>query len=221
MQKKCQFYLLYIVLLFTAINIRAETTIIHLPAPVEHSISLEKAIKERRSIRKYQPGKISLQDLSQLLWSAQGVTSKEGFRTAPSAGAIYPIKIYLVASDVNELISGIYRYIPKTHSLILVSTGDKRKLVAKAALQQDAVKNAAIDIVITGSFEKTEAKYGVRGKMYVYMEAGHIAQNIALESVPLKLGAVTIGAFNDLEVANILNLPQDITPLYIIAVGKI
>lgn len=194
---------------------------IQLPAPVFHSnTSIEAALKQRRSIREYKDEPISLQHVSQLLWAAQGITSKEGFRTAPSAGALYPLEIYIVSGKISNLPSGIYHYLPSEHSLVAIAGGDQRNELAKIAFKQNSVKNAAIDIVITAAYIKTVNKYGARGERYIAMEAGHAAENVCLQAVSLQLGTVTIGAFDDDMLKKFLNTTNE-DPLYILPIGKI
>lgn len=194
---------------------------IKLPNPVFSSqTTIEEALKKRRSIRIYRSQSITLQEMSQLLWAAQGITSNNGFRTAPSAGALYPLEIYVVNGNIANLSPGVYHYVPTEHLLEKLKEGDVRIQLATAALEQSAVKSGAADIVITALFSRTTQKYGDRGKRYVLMEAGHVAQNICLQSVSLNLGTVTIGAFNDAQVKNILTIINDEIPLYILPIGK-
>lgn len=194
---------------------------IKLPSPVFSSkISIEEALKKRRSIRSYKNLPVTLQEVSQLLWAAQGITDDNGFRTAPSAGALYPLEIYLVAGNIEKITPGIYHYIPARHILQKLKEGDARIQLAKAALGQEPVKFGAADIVITGVFSRTTKKYGNKGKRFVLMEAGHAAQNIYLESVSLNLGTVSIGAFDETQIKNIMNIKEE-DPLYILPIGKI
>ena len=194
---------------------------ITLPKPqYDSEVSLEQSLLERRSIRKYTGEPVTLQELSQLLWAAQGITDPRGFRTAPSAGALYPLEVYVVAGDVENLVAGIYKYDPDEHDLVPVLDGDKRSELAYAALAQSFVKEGALALVFTAVYERTKVKYGERGIRYVHMEAGHAAQNVCLQAIALGLGAVTVGAFHDEQVAELLNLPDDEQPLYIIPVGR-
>jgi len=194
---------------------------ITLPEPVYDSeTSLEEALLARRSVRNYSEEPITLQQLSQLLWAGQGITDPSGKRTAPSAGALYPLKLYVVAGNVDGLAVGIYEYEPDTHTLVKIMDGDQRSSLTQAALGQTSVEQGAIDIVITAIYEITTVKYGERGIRYVHMEAGHAAQNICLEAVVLELGAVTVGAFDDAGVRQVLELPDDEVPLYIIPAGN-
>lgn len=197
------------------------TVNVKLPAPVMKSqVSLEETLSRRRSVREYTGKSLTLQEVSQLLWAAQGVTSRSGGRTAPSAGALYPLEIYLVAGGVENLDAGVYRYQPEKHELATVKNTDVRKDLAEAALQQTSISDGAIDIVIAAVYERTTVKYGERGIRYVHMEAGHAAQNVALQSTALELGTVTIGAFYDERVKAVLGMEQDETPLYIMPVGR-
>lgn len=193
---------------------------IKLPEPGYYSrVSVEEAILNRRSIRSYSTGEITAGEVSQLLWSAQGITSQWGGRTAPSAGALYPLELYLVVGDVKDIEKGIYSYEPDKHELIKVRDGDVRKDLAEAAVNQSAVRDAAINIVFSAVYERITKKYGERGIRYVHMEAGHAAQNVYLQAVSLNLGAVVIGAFVDEKVKEILNSNKE-EPLYIMCVGK-
>lgn len=194
---------------------------IKLPNPVFSSkTSIEESLKKRRSIRSYKNIPLTLQEVSQLLWAAQGITSDNKFRTAPSAGALYPLELYLVAGNIEKLSPGIYHYIPTKNTLQKLTEGDVRIQLAKASMEQDSVKLGAADIVITAVFSRTTKKYGNRGDRFVLMEAGHAAQNIYLQAVSLNVGTVSIGAFDDSQVKNILNLKEE-EPLYILPIGKI
>lgn len=190
------------------------------PAQTKGAVSLEEAIKNRRSVREYARLPLTLNDISQLLWAGQGVTSESGGRAAPSAGALYPLEVYLVAGNVENLATGIYRYLPAEHALAGIKDGDARSDLAKAALGQSAVNDGAANIVITAFYERSTPRYGERGIRYAQLEAGHAAQNICLEATALDMGSVTIGAFYDDQVRDILSISANETPLYIIPVGK-
>jgi len=196
--------------------------IIALPeAKTNGEFPLVKAIKSRRSVRTYKNENLSLEQVSQLLWAAQGITSPDELRSSPSAGALYPIEIYVVAGKVSQLDAGIYKYDCKSHKLSLIKEGDKRSELSSASLGQDSVQNGAIDIVICGVYERTQVKYGSRAERYVFMEAGHVAQNIYLLGVSLKLGTVVVGAFDDESVKKIIEAQPNENPLYVMPVGKI
>ena len=161
----------------------------------------------------------ALEDVAQLLWAAQGITGRRSFRAAPSAGALYPLELYLVAGDVDGLSPGIYRYRPRTHDLVLIANGDLRKPLAKAALDQSVVRRAPATLVLTGIYQRTMKKYGQRGRRYVHMEVGHAAQNVYLQATARGLGTVMVGAFHDQEVSTTLELPSDHVPLGLMPVG--
>jgi SagB-type dehydrogenase family enzyme len=197
--------------------------IISLPEPAYKSgTSVEEALLKRRSVRDYKKEPLQLKEISQLLWAAQGITSaEEGGRTAPSAGALYPLELYVVIGNINTLTPGVYHYRPPDHSLERIADGDKRKLLSAAALMQGAVNKNACVIVIAADYKRTTGKYFERGKRYVHMEAGHAAQNIYLQAVSLNIGTVVIGAFTDSLVKQIIHLPKNEEPLYLMPVGKI
>jgi len=194
---------------------------IRLPEPkYDSNTSVEQALLKRRSVRVYKDEPLALTEVLQLLWAAQGITDPRGFRTAPSAGALYPLELYVVAGNVNDLPDGIYKYKPHKHELAMVVEGDKRTELCNAALDQPSIKDAAALIVFSAVYERTTGKYGERGIRYVHMEVGHAAQNIYLQAVSLNLGLVVIGAFDDEEVKKIMNMEDKEQPLYIIPVGK-
>lgn len=196
---------------------------IRLPPPVYDSgISVEQALYRRRSVREYKDIPLTINEVSQLLWAAQGITdTQRNFRTAPSAGALYPLKVYIVIGNVKEIDHGIYLYVPESHKLVKIKDGDWRNRLAEAALGQVWVGKSAADIVISGIYEITTARYGRRGIRYVYMEAGHAAQNIYLQAVSLNIGTVVVGAFKDDDVKALLHMAENEYPLYIMPVGKI
>ena len=200
----------------------ANESTIALPEPVyDGDTSVEEALLARRSVRDYSGKSVTLQQLSQLLWAAQGITDPDGKRTAPSAGGLYPLEVYTVIGNVEGAEPGVYKYRPANHELAKVVNGDMREALSGAALDQIWVSQAALDIVITAVYARTTGKYGDRGKTYVHMEAGHAAENTCLQAVALKLGTVTIGAFEDDKVKNVLHCPEDEVPLYILPVGNL
>ncbi|MCX8032646.1 MAG: SagB/ThcOx family dehydrogenase [Thermoleophilia bacterium] len=200
-----------------------DTTVrIELPDPsLKGSISLEEAIQRRRSVREYADSPLTLAEVSQLLWATQGITSPQGGRAAPSAGGTYPLEVYVVAGTVTGLDSGVYRYVPREHSLVLVKQGDFRSKLQEASLNQAWVGGAPVNFVIAAVYERTTQRYGERGVRYVHLEAGHAAQNLCLQATALRLGAVTVGAFTDEQVQAALDLPTEIKPLYVIPVGRV
>ncbi|MFP3896020.1 MAG: SagB/ThcOx family dehydrogenase [Anaerolineales bacterium] len=195
---------------------------IALPQPQrEGDISVEEALQRRRSVRDHAEGPLSLEEVGQLLWAAQGISDERGYRTAPSAGALYPLELYVVVGEVETLAPGIYHYDPQTHALQLVAEGERREALAAKALGQTCVRHGTIDIVFTAIYERVMGKYGERGRRYVHMEAGHAAQNVYLQCASLELGAVVVGAFEDKGVQDVLELPEERVPLYIMPVGRL
>ena len=194
--------------------------IITLPDPVKDgSVSVEKALSNRRSTRSFSEKPLTVQDLAQLLWASQGITGKRGFRTAPSAGALYPLEIYVGIGRVEQLPAGLYHYRAESHDLEIVAEGDHRKSIWEAALRQSCIRDASVLFLFTGVFPRTMDKYGKRGMQYVFMEAGHAAQNLLLQAEAMQLGHVPIGAFDDEVMRKILKIGENTHPLYILPVG--
>jgi len=187
---------------------------------LDSDMSIEEALLKRRSTRKYRGTPLTSAEVSQLLWAAQGMTDPRGFRTAPSAGALYPLEVYLVAGSVDGIPAGIYRYITQRHEIANRVQGDKRAELRDAALGQEQIKQAAAVVVISAFPERTTGKYRDRGIRYVHMEAGHAAQNVYLQATALGLGTVVIGAFNDDAIRRILQMPDREQPLYLMPVGR-
>lgn len=181
--------------------------------------SIEKALLERRSVRSYTDQAIELVEVGQLLWAAQGVNRTGGYRTAPSAGALYPLEIYLLVGKAEGLSAGLYHYLPEYHALKIIQAGDKRVALSEAALNQEAIKEAPVVIVITAIYQRTKRKYGQRGEQYVHMEVGSATQNVYLQAISLGLGTVFIGAFYDDQVQAVLGLPKEEIPLCLMPVG--
>lgn len=186
-----------------------------LPQPtLSGETSLEEALVRRRSVREFDSQPLTAGDLGQLLWAAQGITHERGFRTAPSAGALYPLEVYVATID------GVFHYQPRGHQLLGTSPQDARESLYQAALKQEPVRQAPAVFIVTAIYERTTKKYGAeRSPRYVHLEAGHAAQNLLLEATALGLGAVPIGAFHDEEIQKALGLPADHKPLYLIPVG--
>jgi SagB-type dehydrogenase family enzyme len=157
-----------------------------------------------------------------LLWAAQGVTNQRGFRTAPSAGALYPLELYVVAGRVDGLGAGVYHYLPGPgtggHRLERVEAGATLAQLSEAALGQESVRDAAAAVVFSSVTSRTAAKYADRALRYTTLEAGHAAQNLLLQATALGLGAVPVGAFYDNEVRELIG--ADALPLYVIPVGN-
>jgi len=188
--------------------------IIKLPAPVASGdYSLEELLVARRSVRSFTDTPLTLAEIGQLCWAAQGITNERGFRTAPSAGALYPLELYCVTAD------GVCHYLSRDHALEVLSRDNVIAPLADAAVGQACVSGAPCVFVFSAVYARTSAKYGDRAERYVHMEVGHAAQNLLLEAVALGLGGVPVGAFYDERVAEILGLPEDHAPLMLLPAG--
>jgi SagB-type dehydrogenase family enzyme len=190
----------------------------------ENSISVEKALASRRSHRNFQKRELSLEHLSQILWAAYGMTKpisdRSGLRTAPSAGALYPLEIYAVVGNVAGVEAGVYKYVPLEHKIVRTVKNDVREELSAAALGQGALKNAPLTVVYSAVFDRVTGRYGARGReRYVFIEVGHSAQNVYLQAEALRLGTCAIGAFTDKGVKELLQLPEEEAPLYLMPVG--
>ncbi len=202
-------------------EIQMDKSLIKLPKfKVAGNISIEETLYRRRSIRKFLNDSLNLEEISQILWAAQGITNTDGRRTSPSAGATYPLELYLISNKVEGLKDGVYQYIPDQHLLKVKKEGDLLKEIAGATYQVEMCSGAAGIIVITAIVERTVSVYGERGMRYIYMEAGHAAENLSLQGVALNIGSVLVGAFDDLRVIKALSLSKGEIPLYIIPIGK-
>jgi SagB-type dehydrogenase family enzyme len=194
-----------------------------LPEPSVNGMTVEQAIRDRRSIRRYTQQPLNLEQLSQLTYAAQGVTGQMGelgLRAAPSAGALYPIELYVAVHRVEDLPPGLYHYRPRTHALELVQSGDLQSDLVDCCVGQTFVGSASVVMIMTAVFERTTRRYGSRGERYVHMEAGHISQNLYLQATSLELGSVAVGAFDDEELNRLLGIQgTDETSLYLHAVG--
>jgi SagB-type dehydrogenase family enzyme len=189
-------------------------------AALKGRVSVEAALQSRRSVRQYADRPLALGELGQLLWSAQGVSSAAGLRTAPSAGALYSLEVYVAAGAVENLAPGVYHYQPRGHTLAAGTPGDVRTELAAAALGQPWVARAPATLLLAAVFDRTRRRYGDRGTMYVQMEAGHAAQNVLLQAVALGLAGVPVGAFDDRRVARVMSLLAGEQPLYLLPVGR-
>lgn len=193
-----------------------------LPAPrLRGPMSLEETLRLRRSVRDFTTDSLTLAEAAQLLWAAQGVTDARGFRTAPSAGALYPLEVYLVVGRVEGVVPGVYHYGPSGHRWVCLREGALQGELSQAALGQQSILRAPAVMVIGAVYERTAVKYGrERAARYVPMEAGHAAQNVCLQAVSLGKAAVVVGAFTDDRVKHALSLPDPVEVLYLIPVGK-
>lgn len=189
------------------------------PPATRGGMTLTQALLQRRSVRAYRADELSLAQVGQLLWAAQGITSEDGLRTAPSTGALYPLEIHLVAGTVEGLSAGVYHYAPALHRLERMQAADVRAALASAAMNQSWVRDAAAVLACSAVYERTIGKYGQRAPRYVHMEAGHAAQNVLLQATALGLHSVIVGAFDDHAVQDALGLPADFAPLCLIPIG--
>jgi SagB-type dehydrogenase family enzyme len=215
----CSIALLLLPTLFNPV-VAAPLTIALPPPQLKGTISLPEALQARRSVRRYSTAPLTLEEVAQLAWAAQGITSQRGFRTAPSAGALYPLELYLVASRVGGLEPGLYHYLPSQHALQQLSKDKLQTKLAIAAYNQRALRKAAATFVITGVKQRTARKYRGRAERYVYIEAGHAGQNLLLQATALGLGGVIIGAFVDNAVSEVLGLGEGEQAISLLAVGK-
>ena len=186
------------------------------------NMSLERAIKQRRTVRSFENSPISNKQFSQILWAAQGITDDRGFkRAAPSGGALYPSDVYAVVGEncVEIFPAGVYHYKPLDHSVTRIVEGDKRKDVARASLKQMWMADAPVLFVITAEYNRICKKYGKRGMRYAMIEMGHIGQNIFLQAQALGLEAGIVGAFDDEAVAEAVGVKKNHEPLVILPVG--
>ena len=189
---------------------------ISLPSvPDKGNVSLEEALWERRSVRDFIDQELDLETISRLLWSAQGITGeKYGLRTAPSAGATYPLEILVQTSE------HLARYMPREHSLLVMADGDLRAKLADAALGQVFVEKAPAVFVFAADVSRTSGRYGGRAERYVHIEVGCASENLMLQAAALELGSVAVGAYDDSEVKKILCLPKEWEVFLIVPVGK-
>lgn len=191
-----------------------------LPKPtIRAGATLERALATRRARRTFADQPVALGQLAQLLWAAQGVTGDYDLRTAPSAGALHPLRLYVIAARVDGLAPGVYRYRAATHDLEPVAAGDFRAEVTAATSSQECLGEGALDLVIAADPRPTTAKYGDRGLRYLYMEAGHASQNVYLQATALGLATTSVGAFDDAAMARVAHLRSDEIPVYAMPVG--
>lgn len=191
---------------------------IPLPAPVmAGGTGLDELLARRRSMREYAPAPLKLADIARLLWAAQGTTGDKR-RTAPSAGALYPLEIYVIARDVADLNPGVYRYLSEKHQLARVSGSDPRQAVAAISGQKWLAQAPAV-FAVSAFPARTTGKYGERAERYVYIEAGHAAQNLLLQAVNLGLCASPVGAFDDAALVQLLHLAKGEVPIYLLPAG--
>jgi len=213
---------------------KSENDVINLPNPNKKGdLSVESALQNRQSVRNYKKASLSKEMLAQVLWAAQGINRESnnppafwgdrpwpgGFRTAPSAGALYPLDVYVVVGNVEDLAPGVYRYLPGKHTLEKTAEGDRRAELCQAALGQSYVREGSVALVITGVYARSASKYGERAQRYTHIETGAVGQNIYLQAESLGLGTVMVGAFHDDKVRSVLGLSQEEVPLAVMPIG--
>ncbi len=225
-------YILITVLFFQLVSPRlVNSDQIELSEPRLHSkTSVEEALQCRRSRRQFKDKPLNIEEISQILWAAYGITKpiphapeflRGGLKTAPSAGARYPLEIYILADKVQGLQDGIYKYNTIKHNLRLIKQGKYLNELVVAAYKQSWIKQAAAVVIYTAVFQRTTERYGKRGrKRYVCMDLGHSAQNVYLQCESLHLATCAVGAFNDVEIQTLLDISEKETPLYIMPIGK-
>ncbi|MGA9756101.1 MAG: SagB/ThcOx family dehydrogenase [Desulfobaccales bacterium] len=195
---------------------------IKLPPPAKQGgMALAMALEARRTVRRFASRPLDLAQISQLLWSADGLSDAQGHRTSPSAGATYPLDLYLVVGErgVPDLPTGIYHYLVAEHGLRLLAPGDSHAAVVRACLHQTWMAEAPVMVVIAGEYRRCTNRYGERGLRYTHMESGNVSQNLFLAAEALGLGAGIVGAFEDKALARVLNLPPAHEPLLVMPVG--
>ena len=203
-------------------GVEVQPTRLALPAPVRQGgVSIEDCLSRRRSVREYSDQAVTLAEASQLLWAAQGVSGLGGMRTAPSAGAIYPLRAYLVAGNVADVPPGVYRYDPDGHDLQLIIKGDKRKRLAQAAFGQNCLEQCAMVVLLTAWYVRVTREYGEKGVRLAHIEAGHAGQNFCLEATALGLGSIAVGKFEDDAVKQIIRLSEAEEPVYLLLAGRV
>lgn len=186
---------------------------IDFPDPTEGTVALGAVLRGRRSVREFSPRDLTDAEIGQLLWAAQGVTADWGGRTAPSAGATYPLEVHAITRERT------LRYRPDGHRGVGIIDGDLRPDLQAASLDQSALGSAPVVFAISVVPARTADRYGSRAARYIDLEVGHAAQNLLLQAVALDLGAVPIGAFDDDRVAALLTLPEGHEPRYLVPVG--
>ncbi|NPV08006.1 MAG: SagB/ThcOx family dehydrogenase [Anaerolineae bacterium] len=184
------------------------------PPDTASGLPLTQTLARRRSLRQYSARELTDEEVGQLLWAAQGITDDRGFRTAPSAGATYPLELYLATRR------GLFHYRPAGHQLARLQERDLRGDLAAAGLNQTCIRDAPAVFVVAAVYGRTSPRYGARAERYVHLEAGHACQNLLLQAEALGLGGVPVGAFEDERVARLLGLPSGETPLYLVPVGQ-
>jgi len=194
---------------------------VSLPAPAKLELRLDECLKKRRSVREYSEAPLKLEELAALLWAAQGITSPGGLRTAPSAGAIYPVKGYVLAFRVQGLAAGFYGFDPEQQALAPLSKGDKQARMVKVCGDQQCVEECAAGLLLTAWYGRLRREFGEAAERLALMEAGHIGQNWHLAAAALGLGSVSVGKLDAAAVKLLLPVPEDEHPLYFLVAGRV
>jgi SagB-type dehydrogenase family enzyme len=203
-----------------SVSISDSSAAVQLPPPrAAGAKSLEECLRERRSCRAFTGRTVALSEAGQLLWAAQGVTGLGGLRTAPSAGAIYPLHAYLLALEVDGLRRGVYVYDPDRHALSLWKGGDLRPRLAKTVFDQQETEGAALGILLTANYGRSTREFGDRGPILAHIEAGHVGQNICLQATALSLGVIGLGKIDAASMRSVLDVPAPEEPLYLVLCG--
>jgi len=195
--------------------------VVMLPRPALNGrLSFEKTLSQRRSIREYAHGALTLAELGQLAWAAQGITGPEGKRTAPSARAVYPLTVYFVANDVADFAKGVYRYEPGGHALALVAAGDHVPALSAATSREAFIAPAPLLVVVAADSVLAAEKFGARAERWCAMETGFVVQDVYLQATALGLGTVMIGGFDDAALRRAIELPANQLPYALMPVGR-
>ncbi len=203
------------------IALAQQTPAIKLPEPRRQgTMSLEAALWARRSTRALTRDSIALADVGQLAWAAQGVNRPDGHRTAPSAGATYPLELYVVASRVRDLPAGVYHYLARSHELETLAAGDRLPELVTTATRQSWIADAAAMFVLAGAYDRTAGRYRDRTDRYVAIEVGAAGQDLYLQAAALGLGTTMVGSFPDSTLARVVGLPEGQRPVAVMPVGR-
>lgn len=205
----------------TAREVATESVTLPAPPALEGGPTLDHCLRTRRSSRNFLPEPISLADAGRILWAAQGCTGLGGLRTAPSAGAIYPIRSYLLTAAIEGLTPGFYSYDSDAGTLRLLRKGDRRRSLARAASGQTCVEECAFALLLTGWYKRAAREFGDAAPRLAAMECGHIGQNFCLQATAMGLGAIGLGRLDAEAVRLLLRLPENEEPLYLLLAGRI
>jgi len=208
-------------LVFAAATVQAAESLKLPEPPSQGRMSVEEALSKRRTVRQFARRELDLAQVSQLLWGTDGISDPRGLRTAPSAGATYPLELYLVVGErsVKDLAPGVYRYLPASHTLEITQKGDLRAAVARDCLHQSWMAEAPVMVVFAAEYRRCMARYSDRGIRYTHMEVGHAGQNLFLQAEALGLACGIVGAFQDRALQKTLQLPAAHEPLLVMPVG--